>query len=195
MGPVSLAERIGQPVEVAKQIMRGHRETYRTYWRWSDGVLDQSNLSRALRTPFGWTWHISDKPREAQVRNWLMQAGGSDVMRIAAIYMVRAGIKVCAPVHDAFLIEAPVENLDDVVREARRLMSKASCAVTGGLEIKTDAKVVRWPGRFNEEKGAELWEIVNSIIQGSTPPTHPTHQYKDSLFGGWGGWVGGRGGS
>ena len=38
------------------------------------------------------------------------------MMRVAAIGAMRAGIEVCAPVHDAFLITAPPERLEHDVR-------------------------------------------------------------------------------
>ena len=34
--------------------------------------------------------------------NFPMQAGGAEMMRIAAIAATEAGIEVCCPVHDAF---------------------------------------------------------------------------------------------
>ena len=67
------------------------------------------------------------------------------MMRIAAIAATEAGIEVCAPVHDAFLIAAPLDRLDDDIAKMRDIMSKAGRAVTGGLDIRTDAEVVRFP--------------------------------------------------
>jgi DNA polymerase family A len=36
----SLAQRIGQPLVFARDLLRAHRETYRTFWRWSDAAVD-----------------------------------------------------------------------------------------------------------------------------------------------------------
>ncbi len=188
MGPESLAERIGKSVAEANHLLRQNRAKYTAYWNWSDELLDRAALGGFLRTPFGWTWHISRAPREAQVRNWPMQAAGADVMRLASIYMTRAGIKVCAPVHDAFLVEAPVEILDDVVQEARRLMGEASRRVTGGLGIKTEALLVRYPARFVDEHGTDLWRAVTDIVQAPTPgPSLPMNQKNTSFLVGEGG--------
>lgn len=41
-----------------------------------------------------------------------MQANGAEMMRIAVINAVEAGIEVCMPVHDALLIHAPLEHID-----------------------------------------------------------------------------------
>ena len=63
-----------------------------------------------------------------------MQANGAEMLRISCILMTKAGIRVCAPVHDAVLIEAPLEELDDRVKQAQGLMSEASKQVLDDLQ-------------------------------------------------------------
>ena len=41
--------------------------------------------------------------------NFPMQANGAEMMRLAACMAIERGIEVCAPVHDAFLICAPLD--------------------------------------------------------------------------------------
>ena len=41
-----------------------------------------------------------------------MQANAAEMMRLAACFATESGIEVCAPVHDAFLICAPLERFD-----------------------------------------------------------------------------------
>ena len=55
-----------------------------------------------------------------------MQANGAEMLRFAIIFMIKDGIEVCAPVHDAVLIEAPLEELEAKVKKAQYLMAKAS---------------------------------------------------------------------
>ena len=40
----SLAQRIGQPEIVARDLLRAHRETYRKFWAWSDANVDRAML-------------------------------------------------------------------------------------------------------------------------------------------------------
>jgi len=54
----ALALRIGQPTIVARDLLRAHRETYRTFWLWSDAAVDQAMLTGALHTVFGWHTRI-----------------------------------------------------------------------------------------------------------------------------------------
>jgi hypothetical protein len=46
----------------------------------------------------------------------------------------------------------------------RALMSRAGRAVTGGLDVRTDAEVVRWPDRFMDKRGAAMWERVVGML-------------------------------
>src|SRR5262249_50317740 len=52
MGEVSLARRIGRPLVVARDLLRMHRETYPTFWRWSNAAVEYALLHGELRTVF-----------------------------------------------------------------------------------------------------------------------------------------------
>jgi hypothetical protein len=96
--------------------------------------------------------------------NWPMQANGAEMMRIAAIAATEGGIEVCAPVHDAFLIAAPLDLLDDAVATMRTLMACAGATVTGGLPVRTAAEAVRWPDRYMDERGVNMWKQVMGLL-------------------------------
>src|SRR4029077_10535707 len=94
--------------------------------------------------------------------NYLHQAGGADMMRLAAIAGYEAGIKIIAPVHDAFWIMAPLSELDDAIATMSALMVRAGRAVAG-IDIPVEvAAVVRWPQclgdmRKPDAKGQAMW--------------------------------------
>ena len=71
---------------------------------------------------------------------------------------------VCAPVHDAFLICAPLERLDADVAAMRAAMAEASRAALGGFELGTDASITRWPDRYTDGRGRVMWERVTGLI-------------------------------
>ena len=94
-----------------------------------------------------------------------MQANGAEMLRIACIRMTEAGIRVCAPVHDAVLIEAPLEELEARVQQAQDLMSEASRQVLGGFALTTDADIYRYPERYrDEERGGAFWDKVMGLL-------------------------------
>jgi DNA polymerase I-like protein with 3'-5' exonuclease and polymerase domains len=165
MGEISLAQRINQPVARARQLLNLHRQTYRTFWAWSDATQDEAILNGKLWTTFGWEIRVSGQVNARSLRNFPMQGNGAEMLRIACIFLTEAGIRVCAPVHDALLIELPLVGLDEGVTKAQALMRQASSAVLGDFELGSDAKVVCYPDRYMDERGQVMWDTVMSLIQ------------------------------
>ena len=87
------------------------------------------------------------------------------MLRLACSYTVEAGVKVCAPVHDALLIEAPEEKLDWAIAETQRCMELASSYVLDGCHLKSDAQIVRYSDRFLEsDEDRRIWNLVSEIL-------------------------------
>jgi hypothetical protein len=169
MGAEALADRIGQPVDMAKRLLRLHRETYPAFWRWSEAAVDRAMLLGRLETVFGWPIHVgpsADPARGANARslaNFPCQAHGAEMLRLACCMLVEAGIGLCAPVHDAVVIEGPADTIDEVVARARGIMAEASKIVLGGFEIGTDAEIVKYPDRYIDEAGEDFWNTVTRL--------------------------------
>ena len=169
MGAEALATRIGQPVDMAKRLLRLHRETYPAFWRWSEAAVDRAMLLGRLETVFGWPIHVgpsADPARGANARslaNFPCQAHGAEMLRLACCMLVEAGIGLCAPVHDAVVIEGPADTIDEVVAQARGIMAEASKIVLGGFEIGTDAEIVKYPDRYIDEAGEDFWNTVTRL--------------------------------
>jgi len=163
MGEVSLAQRIGQPVALARELLRLHRETYRRFWRWSDGAVDHAMLHGQLYTVFGWTLRTDSNANARSLRNFPMQANGAEMLRLACCYATERGVRVCAPVHDALLIEAPLTELDAAVATAQEAMADASDAVLR-FHLRSDVKVIRSPDRYADERGITMWRTVWELV-------------------------------
>ena len=126
-----------------------HHETYRTFWRWSDAAVDTAMLTGSLHTVFGWRVHVGEAPNPRSLRNFPMQANGAEMLRLAGCLATERGIEVCAPVHDAFVICAPLGRLrSDVARMRKRWLRtdrlngfEASREVLGGFEIANPTNV------------------------------------------------------
>jgi hypothetical protein len=169
MGPDTLAQRIGQPPAVARELLRMHRETYPQFWRWSDAAVDRAMLTGSLGTVFGWTVHTGVNPNPRSLRNFPMQANGAEMLRLACCLATEHGIKVCAPVHDALLIEAPVDGLDHAVSATTKAMVEASDVILSGFQLRSDVKLFRYPDCFMDERGREMWGAVSAIINELRP--------------------------
>jgi hypothetical protein len=160
----SLGQRIGQPKARARELLQLHRESYPKFWRWSDSAVDLAMTRLVLWTVFGWPIHAGTDVNPRSLRNFPMQANGAEMLRLACCLATERGIRVCAPVHDALLIEAPLAELDDAIIETQRAMAEASKLVLDGFELRSDVKPVRYPDRYSDERGARMWATVWQII-------------------------------
>lgn len=164
MGGESLAMRIGQPAVVGRDLIRTHRATYPKFWTWSDGVVNHAMLMGGLHTVFGWQIGVGPAVNPRMLRNFPMQANGAEMLRLAGCLSTERGIQVCAPIHDAFLIEAPLPDLDEAVDAAQEAMEDASEVVLGGFRLRSEAKVVPYPDRYMDPRGVRMWNVVLDVL-------------------------------
>jgi DNA polymerase I len=164
MHSTALAARIGQSESVASDLLRQHREVYRTFWRWSDAAVDFGMLKGFLFTVFDWRYYVGPTTTDRSLRNWPMQSHGAEILRLACVYALRRGVRVIAPVHDSLMIEAPEDDIEDAVRTTQAAMQDAGAAVLGGFMLATDAKVIRHPERYCDPRGQRMWNTVQAIL-------------------------------
>jgi hypothetical protein len=164
-GEWGLAQRIGQPPVVARNLLRAHHEAYRSFWEWSDAAVDTAMLTGSIHTVFGWHVRTGAVPNPRSLRNFPMQANAAEMMRLAACLATERGIEVCAPVHDAFLICAPIDRIEDDAAAMCAAMAEASRIVLGGFELRADVKIIRWPDRYMDKRGAVMWKRVMELLQ------------------------------
>ena len=150
----------------AKVLLQKHRETYRKFWAWAENNKDRGLLGLKLETCFGWPIRVTSGDVKANTfLNWPMQAHGAEMMRVACILALERGIKLCAPIHDALLIEARSDQIDSEVVKLKECMSEASEAVLGdGKVCRVDADIVRYPDRYMDEHGQAMWDQIMDLL-------------------------------
>jgi DNA polymerase I len=168
MSAETLAGRLGVSSFEAHEMLNQHRELFAQYWKWSDDWVAHSLQTGVMRTAFGWEYRIGivePTVNARSIRNWPVQATGADILRIACILAARHGIRILAPVHDAVLIEAPLEHIEADVALMQEIMRRASRIVlnndaNGTHELRTDAKIIRHPARYADKRGEDIWAYV-----------------------------------
>jgi hypothetical protein len=177
MGVRTLAARIGKPEVYARDLLQAHRTTYRKFWAWSDAAVRHALFRGRLWTRFGWQTHVRYRhprrpgdtdPNAASLANFPCQANGAEMLGLAAGYVCDAGVMLDATVHDAVLVEAAADNLGAAVHAARAAMKRASRAVLGGFELRTDCEAVYWPDHYRDKKGARFWGKLMKALSGRT---------------------------
>ena len=165
MGEHSLARKLGLPTAHGRMLLQAHRDTYRTFRQWSLAAIDHALLHGVLWTVFGWPIYVTGEVNPRSLANFPMQANGAEMLRLAACLATERGVEVCAPVHDALLVEGPADSIVDVVATTRAAMAEASAIVLNGFRLRTDAEIITWPGRYMDKRGQVLWEEIMAIVK------------------------------
>lgn len=166
MGEQSFAKSIDCSISKAKRLVNYHRRVFSGFWEWLDELMDYTMFFSELHTRFGWKINIDKDTSARTIRNFPMQANGSEILRLACCFATERGVKVAAPVHDAILIEAELEELDEAIKTTEEAMRKASEYVLDGFSLRTDVeKRIEYPERYMSEDGKETWNNVMDILE------------------------------
>jgi DNA polymerase I-like protein with 3'-5' exonuclease and polymerase domains len=163
MGAATLALRAGVSELDAEHLLRAMAATFPRFTEWSQEIVDIGNLTGRLATVFGWVVHVSNSTRPTTLRNFPMQANAAEMLRIACCLATEHGVEVCAPIHDALLIQASTDDIDHAITVTVNAMESAGRAVLDGFNVGTDVTVTRWPDRYHDPRGQAMWERVSRL--------------------------------
>jgi DNA polymerase I len=181
LGPTGLAYRLGIGLPEAETLLEHHRRVFSMFWRWSDAACDFAQLHGELQAVFGWTLRIGPGVKLRTMRNFPMQANGSEMLRLACCFATEADIQLAAPVHDALLIEAAVADIEHAAAQTQQVMRLASERVLAGFALRTDVQIIRHPNRFIDERGETMWRWLLESL--SVSSSYSSSLYKGPLNG------------
>ena len=164
MGEKTLAASLGRSDVEARHLLELYRQTFPTRVAWGQQICDVGTLGGRLETVFGWPIHVNAGTKVRTLRNWPMQSNGAEMMRLAACLTTERGISLIATAHDALLIEAASDRIEQAVIETRACMNEASRIVLDGLEVKVDHKIVTYPNRFSDKRGTAMFDKVMKLL-------------------------------
>ena len=161
-----MARKLGIPSEGGRQLLRLHKNVFPEFWKWQEQIIANALLNMEMRTVMGWKMYVPprtnlrDRNKERTLANFPMQSNGSDMLRVAVINASEMGVKILAPVHDALLVESKLEDIDETVALTQEAMADASATILDGFRLRTDVEIVRFPNRYTDERGAEMWSYI-----------------------------------
>src|SRR5262249_23518626 len=130
MQHMTLARKLGLPPYVADIMLGQHRGLFSQYWAWVEDWIAHALDTGTMCTPFGWTCRTGITEFTARsIGNFAVQATCADIMRLACIWAHRRRIKLCGVVHDALLIEAPIDRIEADVALTKEIMRRAGRVV------------------------------------------------------------------
>jgi DNA polymerase I len=155
---------MGAESMAVRNLLALHRHTYRKFWHWADGTIATALFAGEMMTKFGWRRQILDNPNVRSIQNWPVQSHGAEMMRAAAIAATEVGLSLAAPIHDAFLLLAPLAQLDADIAALQAIVRAAGTAIVG-VPVDTDVKIIKPPDRYMDGRGVEMWAKVMTLLQ------------------------------
>ena len=171
------AHRIGQSPAHAAHLLALHRLTYLVFWRWIEGAVSYALVMNRIHSVFGWTLAVGSQVNPRSLQNYPMQSNGAEMLRLACSTATEQGVRVCIPVHDALLIEAPVDTLDTAIAQTQAAMADASRRVLAGFTLRSSVtqdscRRIATPSRA----GSEMGEPSSRCCTSKRPRMSPRHE-------------------
>jgi hypothetical protein len=165
-----LAQRIGIEEEQAADLIRRYGEAFPVFRAWSEGGVAYAKAHKGITTPFGWRMYVPRNINPRTLLNWPMQSLGSDLLRLIAIALVEAGIRVVSLIHDAVLLEVPIIELNATVQQAVAIMVRASEQVVG-IPLRVDVgseeepHIFPYPERFRDKREGDMYDRMLRLLR------------------------------
>jgi DNA polymerase I-like protein with 3'-5' exonuclease and polymerase domains len=164
LGARSLAVRTGISLSEAYEILARLRARFRIFEAYAQNVIDHAGLNLEVSTPFGWRMRCPSGINPRTVRNFPIQSTGAEILHVASVLAERRGVRIVAPIHDAFVVEAEADLEEEASAALDRIMRDASRVVLRGYELDTDKQVVRSGERYFDERGEVMWKTVTGLL-------------------------------
>jgi len=171
MGVKEVARRLECSRFKAKEYLSRFKDLYKTYFNKRETWINGSAITGHLRSPLGWQRWIKgnkkwkDGKKQSitnQLKNFIIQTTGADILRKAIQKLLDNHIKVIALLHDAVIIEVSTSEPWQK-DQAKSLMELAAKDVVGGL-IRVDEEEIisNWK---QKEKHQELFDEIFREIE------------------------------
>jgi hypothetical protein len=171
MQSAGLAHRLGRPEPEARALIEHHHNQFPEFWSWVDRVVSTIEFKKSLCTASGWRVLRRSRDFPAKWRrsaqNWLIQSTGADLLRLCCCLVTERGISLCAPIHDAILIEDSIDRIERTTAEVREIMESASRSLLDGLTIRTEVAI--FYDRFVDKRGVRMWDKVMELMADCEP--------------------------
>ena len=166
----------GLTKEQARRALNHHHKVYSTFWEWIEDRIEAADIDGEAVTFDGWKIQVDAERKgfnSRSIGNFFVQANSAAIMRLAAVMATERGLGVCAIVHDAFLLEAPIEDMARQVAELKACMDEASATILDGFVLGVDGwdekDWIVYPARFEDERGKEFWKEVETALAALEP--------------------------
>jgi hypothetical protein len=161
----SLALRTGISISEAAEILARLRARFRTFECYAASVADHAQLNMWISTQHGWRMQCPPHINPRTIRNFPVQSTAAEILHVLCALAERRGIAIVAPIHDAVIAEAPVDQAEDVSAALDHVMRDAGAVVLRGYDaLPSDKQIIRPGEHFVDKRGAKMWVAVTRLV-------------------------------
>ena len=161
---VGLSQSLGIPLAKAEQIIRAYRRDFPEIQQWRQRVESTAIAQRYLLSPDGSVLKFNENINPRTACNFPIQATGAAILRWTQIRLREQGIKVLCPVHDAILVEYPLDTKEETLRVCQEEMVTAGKLFLNENKLLVDVEnEVTAPDSF-PTGNPEIWDMVMELI-------------------------------
>jgi DNA polymerase-1 len=172
MGSIKLSKYIKRPKWKAAMFLQLHKDVFWKFWKWSDDFVNSAQLSGDAISGVNWDL-IGHSEREPTLRNYPIQSAGAEILRQTCCLVTEAGVQLCAPVHDAILLECAIDEVDETIDHVERLMVDATRLVLNdGRRLQVDSMLgdirvgvekYSYPLHFKQGRDSAVWKLITRM--------------------------------
>jgi DNA polymerase-1 len=164
LGPWTLAMQTGMSFFDACETLARLRARFHGFAAYAESVVDHAGLNLEIGTQFGWTMQCPPGIKRNTVINFPIQSTAAEVLHVGCALAERRHIAIVAPVHDALMAIAPLDQAEEISIALDRVMRDAAIVVLRGYELPTDGKIIRPGEHFVEKRGQEMWDAIQRLL-------------------------------
>ena len=164
MSEFGLAPKLEISVIEARSILDDLKRIYKVYFSWIEWAVFLAQAKHEMFAPMGWRITVNADSNPRSLFNFPMQCGCAEIMRVATVLMLDNDIQIDALVHDAVLIEAPLDRIEHDIAVTQECWREASKIVLDGFALESDCVVTRYPERYFDEDGEHMWNKLQEMI-------------------------------
>jgi hypothetical protein len=165
MSVPSLARGLDRHSLIASEIIQRHKRRYPKFWKWRDDMVTAAMFDRRIESSFGWPMYITHSPNKRTLYNFPMQSDGAEMLRLATVRLVEAGIVPIMLIHDGILFE---ETDPEKIAHAMEIMRSAGRDVCDGFPVGVDLdQRIEGGGHYHDKRkmAVKMYTTIENTIE------------------------------
>jgi DNA polymerase-1 len=166
-GVMSLAKNLDRHPIIAGEILWRYAKQHPKFWQGRLAVVEAALNDRIIMSASGWPLRLTHSPNKRSILNFPMQAGGAEMLRLATVRLVDAGIVPIMLVHDGILFgEKDVRRIPEAI-EIMRVAGRELCE---GINVGVDVSWSSIDGgdqRFRDKRpmAKAMWGTIEDVLR------------------------------